>query len=157
MPPWVWAYHWFLCFPLLMLGVTASWEAPTIFSGDANTELKAARCHFASAFPALLLSKSHAVLGMGWRGGNNSGRRGEGSMDACPQGLLFATVCTKGHIISAFGHTLSQHTRDLLKSKLRKEKSLCCPQLPLPTLITHLIPGTQCPSGWLNFRQASRV
>lgn len=117
-----------------MLGVTASWEAPTIFSGDANTELKAARCHFASALPAFLLSKSHAVLGMRWRGGNNLGRPGEGTMDVCPQGLGFATLCTKGHIISAFGHTLSQHTRDLLKSNLRKEKSLCCPQLPLPAL-----------------------
>ena len=48
----------------------------------------------------------------------------------CPRGIIM----TKGRIISAFGHTLSQHTRDLLKSKLRKEKSLYCPQLPPPTL-----------------------
>lgn len=121
-------------------------EAPTIFSGDVNTELKAARCHFASVFPALLLSKSHAVLGMGWRGGNNSGRRGEGSMDACPQGLLFATVCTKGHIFCFWSHSFPTH-KGHTEIKTQKGKKPLLPWLPPPTLITHLIPGTQCPSG----------
>ena len=40
-----------------------------------------------------------------------------------------------------------EDVQEMDSRKLRKEKSLCCPQLPLPTLITHLIPGTQCPSG----------
>lgn len=113
-----------------MLGVTASWEAPIVFSGDANTEPKAARCRFTWAPPAFLLSESRAALGMGWRGGDNSGRRGEGTKVVCPRGIIM----TEGRIVSAFGHTLSQHTRDSLKSKPRKEKSLCCPQLPPPTL-----------------------
>lgn len=56
-------------------------------------------------------------------------------MKVFPMGLGFATLCSEGPFFPAFRHTLFQHTRGLLKSKLRREKSLwSCPQLSLPTL-----------------------
>lgn len=102
-----------------MLGVTASWEAPTIFSGDANTELKAARCHFASALPAFLLSKSHAVLGMGWRGGNNLGRPGEGTMESAPRDWALPHFALRDTSLLLLV-TLSPNTQGLTEIKPQK-------------------------------------
>lgn len=142
---WVWSEGWVLTF------LTSS-------SGVANTALKAARWYFALALPAFLHARPHAGLGMGWGGGNNSGRQ-EGTMKVFPHGARLCHTLQWGTLLPCFwSHSSNTQGAYWNQSSEGKRASGLVHNFLFPHLKTHLTSRTLIfPSAWLNFKQTSRL